>query len=98
MILNNITIVNYKNILAANVDLSPKLNCLIGQNGMGKTNFLDAVHFLSFCRSAYSAIDSQIISHEQDFFMIEGQYMSESGESENIYCGMKRGQKKHFKR
>ena len=98
MILKNISIVNYKNILAANVDLSPKLNCLLGQNGMGKTNFLDAVHFLSFCRSAHSAIDSQIISHDQDFFMIEGQYVTENGDAEHIYCGMKRGQKKHFRR
>ncbi len=98
MILNNISIVNYKNILMANVDLSPKLNCLLGQNGMGKTNFLDAVHLLSFCRSAHTAVDSQIISHEQDFFMVEGQYVTENGDAENIYCGMKRGQKKHFKR
>ena len=98
MILNNISIVNYKNILMANVGLSPKLNCLLGQNGMGKTNFLDAVHFLSFCRSAHSAIDSQSICHGQDFFMIEGQYETENGETEHIYCGMKRGQKKHFKR
>ncbi len=98
MILNNISIVNYRNILAANVSLSPKMNCLLGQNGMGKTNFLDAVHFLSFCRSAQSAIDSQMICHDQDFFMIEGQYETENGDIEHIYCGMKRGQKKHFKR
>ena len=98
MILNNISIVNYRNILAANIDLSPKMNCLLGQNGMGKTNFLDAVHFLSFCRSAQSSIDSQMICHDQDFFMIEGAYETENGDVEHIYCGMKRGQKKHFKR
>ena len=98
MILKNISIVNYKNILSANVDLSPKMNCLLGQNGMGKTNFLDAVYFLSFCKSAHNAIDSQVIAHHQDFFMIEGEYQSEDGGSELVYCGMKRGQKKHFKR
>ena len=98
MILNNISIVNYRNIMAANVSLSPKMNCLLGQNGMGKTNFLDAIHFLSFCRSAQSSIDSQMICHDQDFFMIEGQYETENGDVEHIYCGMKRGQKKHFKR
>ena len=98
MILNNISIVNYRNILAAQVELSPKMNCLLGHNGMGKTNFLDAIHFLSFCRSAHSSVDSQLISHGQEFFMLEGAYLTENGDTENIYCGMKRGQKKHFKR
>lgn len=98
MILNNISIVNYKNILSANVRLSPKMNCFLGRNGMGKTNFLDAVHFLAFCKSAYCPIDSQVICHGQDFFMLEGEFQSENGDMEHIYCGMKRGQKKHFKR
>ena len=98
MILDNISIINYKNILTANVDLSPKMNCLLGQNGMGKTNFLDAIHFLSFCRSAHSAIDAQLITHDQDFFMLEGKFITENGDVEDIYCGMKKGQKKHFKR
>ena len=52
MILKNISIINYKNIKGANLELSPKINCLIGHNGMGKTNFLDAIYYLSFCRSA----------------------------------------------
>ena len=50
MILKNISIINYKNIKSANMELSPKINCLIGHNGMGKTNFLDAIYYLSFCR------------------------------------------------
>ncbi len=98
MILNNISIVNYKNIMSANVRLSPKMNCFLGRNGMGKTNFLDAVHFLAFCKSAHCPIDSQVICHGQDFFMLEGEFQSENGDMEHIYCGMKRGQKKHFKR
>ena len=98
MILKNISIVNYKNIQAANLGLSPKMNCLIGQNGEGKTNFLDAVYYLSFCRSAYNPIDSQIITHGQEFFVLEGDYLNENGDEEHIYCGMKRGTKKHFKR
>lgn len=98
MILSHISIVNYKNILLAEHTLSPKMNCLIGHNGVGKTNFLDAIYYLSFCRSAYHALDSQVISHNQDFFMIEGTYLNENGDKEVIYCGMKRGQKKHFKR
>ena len=74
------------------------MNCLIGHNGEGKTNFLDAVYYLSFCRSASNPIDSQLITHGADFFVLEGHYQTEDGDEENIYCGMKRGVKKHFKR
>lgn len=98
MILENISIINYKNIKGVNLDLSPKINCLIGHNGVGKTNFLDAIYYLSFCRSANNPIDSQIIMHDENFFMLEGNYRTEQGDMENIYCGMKRGTKKHFKR
>lgn len=98
MILKNISIINYRNIKSANLELSPKFNCLIGHNGVGKTNFLDAIYYLSFCRSAYNPIDSQVICHDEGFFMLEGNYLSDMGDMENIYCGMKRGTKKHFKR
>ena len=98
MILKNISIINYKNIKGVNLELSPKINCLIGHNGVGKTNFLDAIYYLSFCRSAGNPIDSQIITHGEDFFMLEGNYLDDGGDVENIYCGMKRGSKKHFKR
>ena len=98
MILRSISILNYKNIREATLDLSPKMNCFIGKNGMGKTNFLDAVYYLSFCRSAYNMVDSQNITHAADFFVLQGGYVSDSGEPEEIYCGMKRGAKKQFKR
>ena len=98
MYLKKVTILNFKNIRSASLDLSPRLNCLIGHNGMGKTNLLDAVYYLSFCRSFFNPIDSQLICHGQDFFMIEGEYATDQGESELLYCGMKRGTKKHFKR
>ena len=98
MILKNISIINYKNIKGVNLELSPKINCLIGHNGVGKTNFLDAIYYLSFCRSAGNPVDSQIITHGEDFFMLEGNYLDDGGDVENIYCGMKRGSKKHFKR
>lgn len=98
MYLKKVTILNFKNIQSASLDLSPKLNCLIGHNGMGKTNLLDAVYYMSFCRSFFNPIDSQLISHGQDFFMIEGEYATDLGDAEVLYCGMKRGSKKHFKR
>ena len=106
MILNRLSVINYKNIQEATLTLSPKMNCFIGHNGAGKTNLLDAVYYLSFCRSAYSSMDSQVIRHDQDFFVVEGEYTDDRGvRSEDqdelrklsIYCGMKRGTKKHFK-
>ena len=98
MILQNISIINYKNIPTAHLDLSPKMNCFIGHNGVGKTNVLDAVYYLSFCRSAQNPIDSQVIRHDENFFVLEGTYLTDAEEVENVYCGMKRGTKKHFKR
>ena len=98
MILKKISILNFKNIREATLDLSPKLNCFLGSNGEGKTNFLDAVYYLSFCHSSSNPIDSQIITHGEGFFVIDGQYENEAGEPLSIYCGMKRGTKKHFKR
>ncbi len=94
MILEKLSLINYKNITEATLELSPKINCFIGSNGVGKTNLLDAIYFLSFCHSAYNPVDSQVIRHGQDFLMLEGRYDDDL----TISCGMKRGQKKHFKR
>lgn len=98
MILKKISILNYKNIQVADLTFSPKLNCLIGHNGEGKTNLLDAVYYLSFCRSAFNPIDSQVITHDRDFFVLDGMYLNDMGDEERIYCGMKRGTRKRFKR
>ena len=98
MILEKLTILNYKNIGEVTLDFSPKVNCFIGHNGVGKTNVLDAIHYLSFCRSSISNTDSQVIRHGEEFFMLEGRYATDEGEPEIVYCGMKRGTKKHFKR
>ena len=98
MILKRLSILNYKNIGEAQLELSPKINCFIGRNGMGKTNVLDAIYYLSFCRSASNPVDSQVIRHDEPFCMIEGEYESAPGDGLLISCGMKRGVKKHFKR
>ncbi|MDR0988722.1 MAG: DNA replication and repair protein RecF [Prevotellaceae bacterium] len=99
MILKHLSILNYKNLPEVDLSFSPKLNCFFGQNGMGKTNLLDAIYFLSFCKSAANPVDSQNIRHDQDFFVIQGFYETADGTaSEEIYCGMKRRQKKQFKR
>ena len=94
VILEKLSLINYKNIPTAALELSPKMNCFIGHNGVGKTNVLDALYFLSFCHSATNSIDSQVIRHNQDYMMLEGVYNDDL----TISCGMKRGTKKHFKR
>ena len=98
MILKRLSILNYKNIEQADLEFSPNVNCFIGQNGMGKTNLLDAIYYLSFCKSATNPIDSQVMRHEADFFVVQGLYETSQGDEEEIYCGMKRRQKKTFKR
>lgn len=99
MFLQQLSILNYKNIADADLEFSNKINCFIGDNGEGKTNLLDAVYFLSFCHSMFSNIDSQMMKHDADFFMLQGTYMQDDEETtEDIYTGMKRGAKKQFKR
>lgn len=98
MWLKRIYILNYKNIEQSELSFSPKMNCIIGRNGMGKTNLMDAVYYLSFCKSATNPIDTQNILHGRDFFVLQGFYKTDDGESEEVYCGLKRRQKKQFKR
>ena len=98
MILKELSIINYKNLLQAELQFSPKINCFIGNNGMGKTNLLDAVYYLSFCKSYTNPIDSQIINHEAEVCMLQGRYEFEDERKEEIYSGIRRRQKKQFKR
>ena len=98
MILKHLSILNYKNLAEVELSLSPKINCFLGDNGMGKTNLLDAVYYLSFCKSHSNPIDSQVILHDADICMIKGKYEFEGGSNEEISCALKRRQKKQFKR
>ena len=91
--LQTLTILNYRNIREASLEFSDKLNCFIGLNGQGKTNLLDAIYLLSFTKSAFTATDSQNITHGEEMAMVQGTY----GE-ETITCGLKRGVKKTFRR
>lgn len=98
MVLQQLSILNYKNIRDAELTFSPKINCFVGHNGEGKTNLLDAVYYLSFCKSASNPVDSQNILHDEDFMVIQGRYRDGgAAEGLDIYCGLKRRHKKHFK-
>lgn len=97
MILERLSILNYKNIEQAEINLSPKINCFLGSNGMGKTNLLDTIYYLSFCKSYINPIDSQNINHNADFAVLQGWYQLE-GKLEEFFCSLRRKQKKQFKR
>ncbi len=97
MHIDDISVVNFKNISEVNVGFSSKLNCFIGKNGAGKTNLLDAVYYLSFCKSFFNPMDQLNINHDENFFMLNGNYKRFNSD-EKISVGLKRGQKKQFKR
>ena len=83
--------------MQANIVCSSKVNCFFGNNGMGKTNLLDAIYYLSFCKSHIHTPESQIISYNEDLCVLQGEY-SYDGRKEDIYCVVRRGQRKQFKR
>ena len=97
MILKRLNILNYRNIATAELDFSPKINCLVGHNGEGKTNVLDAIYFLSLTKSMANSIDSMNIRHGEEMMMVQGIY-DLNGTEEEISIGMKLHQKKHVKR
>ncbi|MCW3083976.1 MAG: recF protein [Bacteroidetes bacterium] len=97
MYLKKLSILNFKNYPEAALEFSAHVNCLTGNNGEGKTNILDAIHYLSFCKSFFNPVDSQNIMHDAPFFLVQGHF-NLKGEDEDIYCGQKRNQKKQFKR
>lgn len=97
MYIRELSLINFKNFEHAEFKFSEGLNCFIGNNGAGKTNLMDAIFYLSFCKSFLNSIDAQNIRFDQDFFMVQGKY-SRLESDEVIYCGLKRNQKKIFKR
>ncbi len=97
MYLKQLSIINFKNYSEFEGTFSKKINCFVGNNGMGKTNLLDAIHYLSFCKSYFNSIDSQNIKHTEGFFVIQGFFEKDNDISE-VYCGIKRNQKKTFKK
>ncbi|MDE6271051.1 MAG: DNA replication/repair protein RecF [Muribaculaceae bacterium] len=97
MILREIDITNFKNIARARLEFSPKVNCLLGDNGMGKSNLLDALHLLSFTKSFTGATDQMLIRNGEDFAIVRGEY-TRLGEQEEIIIGLQSGRRKSFKR
>jgi DNA replication and repair protein RecF len=97
MYLQKLTVTNFKNYEQAELAFSEKINCLVGDNGEGKTNLLDAIFYLSFCKSFFNPIDMQNIRHGEEFFAIHGQYQRNSENSDIVSCIQKRNHKKQFR-
>lgn len=92
-----LTLYNFKNYESLNIELHPGINCFLGNNGSGKTNLLDAIHYLSNCKSYFNPVDSQNIIFGDDQFAITGEFLR-NGQSEQIICSVRRNQRKIFKR
>ncbi len=80
-----------------NFSFSPEVNCLVGLNGSGKTNVLDAVYYLSFCKSYFNMMDTQNVRHDEGFFMVQGTFVRKE-ERDIVQCAVKKGQKKKVSR
>lgn len=97
MYLKKIALVNYKNFESASFDFETKINCFAGNNGVGKTNVLDAIYNLAFTKGYFNSVSVQNVQHGKEFFLVEGVFDFD-GKDEIINCSLKKGQKKIVKR
>lgn len=98
MRIDSIDILDFKNIPEAKLEFSPGVNCLLGRNGMGKSNLLEAIHFLSMARPIRPMPESALIRHGADLLMVKGRYTMDAGESETVTCGISREKGKSLRR
>lgn len=98
MELKKLSIANYRNIADAELVFSPKLNCFVGPNGVGKTNLLDAIYYLSFCRSALVQKNSQVLRHNEEWMSLAAEYEDDNHQPLSIRCTLKAGHRKSFKK
>jgi DNA replication and repair protein RecF len=97
MQLDSLSLINYKSFQTADFDLDPKINCFVGNNGVGKTNVLDAIYHLAFAKSYFNPITIQNITHGEDFFLINGKF-KKADLQENVVVSAKKGAKRIVKR
>ena len=97
MHLKSLSLLSFKNYEESLLEFSSSINCFVGNNGSGKTNLLDAIYYLCFCKSYFNSVDSQNILHDKPFFVVEGTF-ERNDNPEKVFCAVKRGQKKLFKR
>lgn len=97
MYLRKLSLLNFKNYEQAELSFSQRINCFVGNNGAGKSNLLDAIYYLSFCKGYFNQVDARNIRFDKDFMMATGNF-NRNNDEETIYCGVKKNQKKIFKR
>lgn len=97
MILQSLKLTNFKNISSANLDFSAKLNCFLGDNGMGKSNLLDAIYYLSFTKSFTGANDSLMIKRGEEFALMQAVY-DRLGATEDLNISLGGNRRKSIKR
>jgi DNA replication and repair protein RecF len=97
MFLQNLSLQHFKNYREASFEFCNQINCIVGRNGMGKTNILDAIYYMCYCKSYFTSTDSQNILHGESFFALLGNFNVE-GKKEKIHCAVKKNQKKVFRR
>lgn len=90
-------LLNYKNFSEISFDFDAKINCFVGRNGIGKTNVLDSIYHLAYGKSYFNSIGSQNIKHNEDFFVIDGEFLKDD-RTHQIVCSLKKGQKKALKK
>ena len=98
MRLKKLSLINFKNLSQTDIALSEGINCFVGDNGAGKTNILDAIHYLSMSKSAFTMTDGQSVRHGEEFFFTEGNYSSDGGAMEQVVCSFSRRTGKVLKR
>lgn len=98
MYIRKLSLLNFKNIAQADLALHEGINCFTGRNGAGKTNVIDAVWYLSMCKSALTMTDGQSIRHGEEFFLLNGEYTADGGRFETVTCSFRRGGGKVLKR
>ena len=98
MRLKKLLLINFKNLPQAEITLADGINCFVGDNGAGKTNILDAVHYLSMSKSAFTMTDGQSVHHGEEFFVTEGSYLTDTGAMELVNCSFSRKGGKVLKR
>jgi DNA replication and repair protein RecF len=95
MTLDQLHLLFFKNYDEASLAFSPGINCFIGDNGSGKTNLLDAIHYLALTKSAFAGSDAQSIKQGADFFVVKGKFSAAQLEHpETIQVSMRANQKK----
>ena len=98
MYLSRLSILNFKNLTQEDLALDKGFNCFVGDNGTCKTNIIDAVYFLSMCKSSLAMTDSQCVRHGEKFFVLEGDYRTDGDRHEKVVCSYQRGASKVVKR